>query len=226
VNFNEQIDLSSVQPSDLVLSGIGGAFVSGVAVLPGITTARFTISGLTTTEGSLTPSIVAGAITDTFGNPVAAFSATYQVDIGTVPYPIPLTPKNPVGSLIYDPAVAGVINFADDVDSFSLPVDPGQTITLVVTPTSTGLWPRVQLQAPSSAVIGSAVAETNGSNALMQTISATTGGIYTITVVGQSHTTGSYQLQVILNAAQEEEDFARSLERHVGHGSRHKCFVH
>src|SRR5262249_26386320 len=83
VNFNEPVDPSSVQTTDLVLSGIAGAFVSAVTVLRGNTTVRFTLGGITA-EGTLTASIAAGAITDAFGNPGAVFSASYTTDIGTV----------------------------------------------------------------------------------------------------------------------------------------------
>jgi hypothetical protein len=76
VNFNEAFSAGSLQASDLVLSGIAGATVTGVTALNGNTTARFTIGGITT-EGKLNASIAAGALTDTFGNPSTAFAAAY-----------------------------------------------------------------------------------------------------------------------------------------------------
>ena len=39
----------------------------------------------------------------------------------------------PQGSLVYDPSATGVIGFAGDTDNFTLNVDPGQTITVLVT---------------------------------------------------------------------------------------------
>jgi hypothetical protein len=158
-------------------------------------------------EGTLTASIAAGAITDAFGNPGAAFSANYNVDIGTVPYPTPLLAKLPLGSLIYDPSVSGNIGFAGDTDSFTLPVDPAQTITVLVTANSAGLQPTVTLTDPSNTVIGTATAAAAGQNAVIQTAPASTGGTYTMTVGGASGTTGNYTLQVILNAARELEGF-------------------
>src|SRR5215831_5159445 len=131
VNFNEPIDPASVQPGDLQLSGIAGSTVTAASVLPGNTTARFTIN--VPTEGAFTASIPAGVITDAFGNTGAAFTGTYVVDIGTVPYPTPLLAKNPQGSLIYDPSIAGNIGFAGDTDSFTLSLDPAQTVTAIVT---------------------------------------------------------------------------------------------
>ena len=53
---------------------------------PGDTTVRYTLSGITT-EGALTVTIAAGALTDAFGNPSPAFTGNYTLDIGTVPFP-------------------------------------------------------------------------------------------------------------------------------------------
>jgi hypothetical protein len=202
VTFNEPIDPASVQPGDLQLSGIAGSAVTAASVLPGNTTARFTLN--VPTEGALTASIPAGAITDAFGNSGAAFSGVYVVDIGTVPYPTPLLAKNPQGSLIYDPSIAGNIGFAGDTDSFTLAVDPAQTITAIVTG-SAGLQPSVELRNPDSTLIGSGAAAAAGQPALLQTAPAATGGTYTFTVSGAGGTTGNFSLQVILNAAKESE---------------------
>jgi hypothetical protein len=202
VNFNEPIDPASVQPGDLQLSGIAGSTVTAASVLPGNTTARFTIN--VPSEGAFTASIPAGAITDAFGNAGAAFTGTYVVDIGTVPYPTPLLAKNPRGSLIYDPSIAGNIGFAGDTDSFTLSLDPAQTVTAIVTG-SGGLQPKVELRNPASTVIGGATAAATNQSALLQTAPAATGGTYTFTVSGAGGTTGNFSLQVILNAARELE---------------------
>jgi hypothetical protein len=77
VNWNEAVDPTSVQTSDLTLSSNPGATVTGVSVINGNTT-RFTLS--IETGGSLTASIAAGAITDQFGNPNDAFSGNYTVE--------------------------------------------------------------------------------------------------------------------------------------------------
>jgi immune inhibitor InhA-like protein len=204
VTFNEPITPASVQPGDLLLSGIAGSTVVAASVLPGNTTVRFTINAAI--EGALTANIPAGAITDAFGNAGAAFTGTYVVDLGTAPYPTPLLAKKPQGSLIYDPSVAGNSNigFAGDTDSFTLAVDPDQAITAIVTG-SGGLQPKVELRNPASTVIGSATAAGAGQPALLQTAPAATGGTYTFTVSGVGGTTGNFSLQVILNAAIESE---------------------
>jgi hypothetical protein len=77
VNWNEALDPTSVQTSDLTLSGVPGATVTGVSVINGNMTTRFTLN--LQFGGSLTASIAAGAITDQFGNPNNAFSGNYTV---------------------------------------------------------------------------------------------------------------------------------------------------
>ncbi|MGE0103128.1 MAG: beta strand repeat-containing protein [Blastocatellales bacterium] len=202
VTFNEPIDPASVQVGDLILSGIPGSSVTAVSVLPGNTTVRFTLN--VNAEGALTATIPAGAITDVFGNLGAIFSGGYVVDIGTVPFPTPLLAKNPIGSLIYDPGISGNIGFAGDTDSFTLAIDPGQTVTALVSG-SGGLQASIELRDPSSTVIGSATASGANLPALLQTAPAVTGGTYTFTVGGAGGTTGNFTLQVMLNAALEEE---------------------
>ena len=77
VNFNEAVDAASVQTSDLTVSGTGVPSVTGVSVISGNMTARFTLH--MNFGGSLSASIAAGAIADQFGNPGAAFSGSYTV---------------------------------------------------------------------------------------------------------------------------------------------------
>src|SRR5215467_10085966 len=152
---------------------LGTLMVKRAVVLPGNTTARFTIN--VPSEGAFTASIPAGVITDAFGNAGAAFTGTYVADIGTVPYPTPMLARKPQGSLIYDPSVVGNSNigFAGDTDSFTLAIDPDQTITAIVTG-SGALQPRVELRNPDSTVIGSATAAGATQVALLQTAPAAT----------------------------------------------------
>src|SRR5262249_11899753 len=72
LNFNEPYALSSAQPTDFTLSQGHVASVSQVDA----DTLRLTLSGVTA-EGTLTVSMPAGAMTDVYGNPGAAFTASY-----------------------------------------------------------------------------------------------------------------------------------------------------
>ncbi len=78
VNFNEPVDVASVQTSDLTVTGNSGPTVTAVSVVNGSMTARFTLH--MNSGGTLTASIAAGAITDQFGNSGAAFSGNYTVE--------------------------------------------------------------------------------------------------------------------------------------------------
>jgi hypothetical protein len=77
VNWNMPVDPTSVQDSDLQLSGVA-ATVTGHSLSNGNMTVTFTINFTSIFSGTLTASIPAGAITDTFGNPSAAFSGNYN----------------------------------------------------------------------------------------------------------------------------------------------------
>ena len=207
VNFNEAVAPSTVTSSTLTLSGVPGAIVTGVTLLNGNTTAQFTLGNITT-AGTLSVSIAAGAVTDVYGNPGAAFSATYYVDAGTMAFPVPLTSVSPAGSQAYTNSTSvGYINADNSPDTFTLSVDPNQTITVLVTPTSSTLQPSVQLLDPANTVIGTATAAAANQDAVLETVAtdSPSTGTYKIVVSGASSTTGGYTLQVYLNAALELE---------------------
>ena len=117
---------------------------------------------------------------------------------------------------MYESTVTRVIAPAADSDSFTLSIDPGQTITVVVNSAAT-LQPKVELfrvKGKSLDRFGRASADAAGQDAVIQTI-RTPGTLagqrpdpqtYQVTVSGVSGTTGRYDLQVILNAAVEEEN--------------------
>jgi hypothetical protein len=78
VNFNEEIDPTSVDTSDLTLTGNAGGTVTSVTVINGNLTAEFHVHF--TFGGNVTADIPEGAITDQFGNPGAAFNGSYTVE--------------------------------------------------------------------------------------------------------------------------------------------------
>lgn len=211
LNFNEPYDFASAQPSDFA---VNQGSVSGVSPIDA-DTLRLTLSGVVA-EGTLTVSMNAGAMTDVYGNPGAAFSGSYTLDFGTFPYPTPLQPAAPAGSLIYQGSQVGIISPDGDSDSFSILVDPGQKITLTVDPADT-LQPIVELYRvddTGNLLIGSAMAGSPGLEAVLQTV-AGHGQIgvmgpgpktYLVTVRGADGSTGAYSVQMILNAAVENEN--------------------
>jgi hypothetical protein len=119
------------------------------------------------------------------------------------PFPTPLDPNLPAGSLIYSGSTSGTISIGE-TDSFTLSLDAHQTITVDVVP-SAPLAPRVEVRDPSNAVIASATAAGVGQEVVLETVPVTTAGTYTISVGGAGASTGAYTLNIILNAALENE---------------------
>jgi len=115
VNWNMAVDPSSVQDTDLQLSGNAGATVTGHTLMNGDMTVRFTLN--IPFGGNLTAHIAAGAITDTLGNPNADFSGSYTVE-GCPPRQYTITP----GTDTLIPGGADIGSHCDDcVTQVNLP---------------------------------------------------------------------------------------------------------
>jgi extracellular elastinolytic metalloproteinase len=210
VNFNEPYDPASIDTGDLTLS-MGS--VTGFSLVDA-DTVEYTLSGLTS-EGTLSIHVAAGAINDTFGNPIGAYDGTLLLDFGTLAYPVPLDAKLPLGSMVYDPGISGTLSLPSDVDSFTLSVDPGQRLTVILNPRSPGLRAKVELVATDvagSPVVATRTAALKGLDAVIQSyaVAAKPGfpnvaRTYMIIVTSVGGTVGDYDLQVVLNAAAETE---------------------
>ncbi len=200
VDFNETFDPTTLGPDDLVLSE---GSVVGDPVKVDTDTVSYEIGNISE-EGTLAVEMRAGALTDMHGNPMKAYSTSFDLDWDEYSYPTPLKAKTPAGSLIYDPVINGYISYAADSDRFTIDVDPDQTITLVVTPDA-GLVPNVTLSDSGSEIASGSAA--TGNQAVIQTARTTSAdtATYTIEVRGDGVTTGAYTLQLILNAAVENE---------------------
>jgi hypothetical protein len=201
VTFNEAVGASSIDVGNVALSQ--GSVVS--ATLVNSTTVAYTLSGVSS-EGTLTVTLPAGALTDAYGNPCAAYSGSFSLDIGTIPYPVPFMPVASGGSLTYSASVAANVGYGSDTDTFTLSLNAGQTITALVVPAA-GLRPSVQVKGPGGTVLGTATATAAGKDALLETVAVATTGTYSVTVSSTSVTTGQYTLQVTLNAALESESY-------------------
>ena len=158
-----------------------------------------------TTEGTLTASIAAGTILDTFGNPNAAFSANLSGGRGNHGLPHSIHRQESAGLDDLRPQPCRHRHLAGDTDAFTIAVDAGQTISVLVTPSGAGLQPTVQLRDPSNAIIATATAVQPGKRHCFRPHLPLAAGTYTIVVGGAASTAGGYTVQVILNAALEEE---------------------
>ncbi len=200
LNLNGTYAQSSVSNSSLVLDR---GFVTGVTFVDPSTIA-FSIAGLSG-EGPLGVQMPAGAITDLAGNPSVAYSTTLDLDFGTVPYTTPLTPLAPLGGGVYDPVVNGTIGATDDFDNFTLAVPAGQLLSVKVGPSAGTLQPQVTIYDPNGQIAGLATAAAVGGELVFSGHAPTIAGTYTISIGGANNSTGGYQVQVILNAALEQE---------------------
>jgi hypothetical protein len=198
LNFSTTINPSTVTASDLMLTGIPGASVTGVSMLPGNTTARFTISGVTQ-DGTLTASIASGAIVSSGGSSQPAFSGSYKV--------ASFLPRAPFGSLIYDWAFADSIGSAGALKRTTIKLDPNQTLSIVATPNGATLQPKITVFDSANNIVATSTAASAGSIALLQTAHTQLAAPedYTVQIEGIGGSTGSYSLQLTLNAAIEEE---------------------
>ncbi len=196
VNFDKPYAAASIGTNDLILSqGTVTAFT-----LLDADTVRYTVDGITR-DGTLSIQLPAGAVTDVSGNGSVAYAGSVLVDVSISSLATPAL-VNPSGSLIYDTSASGSIGQAGDVDSYTLDVNAGQTLTVIVT-TNGGLQGGLSVDGPGVSQSDSAVA----ANApfVAQTISVATSGTYTLGVSGLAGTVGSYTLRVVLNAAAESE---------------------
>jgi subtilisin family serine protease len=204
VNFDQPISAGSADVGDLALSqgSVTGATLldldSDAATYEAV---RYAVAGVTR-QADWIVTLPDGAVSDLDGNPVAAFSETFIVDTEAVPWTSPFVPITPEGSLIYEATVDGIVNPAADVDEFTIEVDPNQTVTAIVIPDA-GL--RAALTVSTASGSASALAGGIGQNAVVQTVAAPAGGgPVTISVASAGSTTGSYRIQVLLNAAAGE----------------------
>ncbi len=152
--------------------------------------------------------IPAAALRDTHGNPIAAYIGNFELDIDASSYTElagELAAQQPRGSLIYDPVVTASVGHTGDSDRFTLNVDPGQTITVVVNPDES-LSPTLSLIGPG--ISAGPISAAQGEDVVIQTAGLTmSSGEYTLTVSGEvfGGGKGGYSVQVILNAAVEQE---------------------
>ncbi len=201
VHFNEVIAPSSIGTDDLTLSI--GTVASATAL--DADSVRYTITGVNT-ETTLNVNLPVGKLSDPNGLVNReAFSASFFLDFATIAFPSTLVQQQPAGSMIYSASDTRLIGFTGDVDAYTLELAPNQKLSVVVTPISSTLQPRVEIFNTANVSQGFAFAPSAGTNAIIQTLTITNGGAYRIEVRGQSGTTGSFSTRVIVNSAVELE---------------------
>ncbi len=199
VHFNEAYDPATINNSNLTLSQ--GSVTGFTIVDP--QTVTYNLTGVTAVgplQISMPADTAADTVTDTFGNAGAPYSGSLLLINSPVPFPAPLLPVTPDGSLIYQNSTTGMIT-AGSVDAYSLTVAAGQTISVLVTPDS-GLQAQVSLSGSSATdFVASGASAAAGKLAVIQSVAVGTTDTYTLAVSGTNGTSGDYTIQVYLNAA-------------------------
>lgn len=187
VVFNEAYLSSSINDGNLMLNE---GNVTGFTLVNS-TTVTYSLNGLTSAS-SLSVSIKANAISDTNGGGNAAFAESFTLVTG-------LIEGLPAGSLVYEAEDGGDIATGGSSQSFSFNFAAGQIITAVVDPSSLR---NTKLVVTGPGISGSLSATgTQHNDVAIQDIVATTSGTYTFTTSSTSTgITGSYELEVFLNA--------------------------
>jgi hypothetical protein len=132
------------------------------------------------------------------------FLLTFTVDSTVRPFPSPLVPKLPFGSLVYDPLLSAEIVPPGDTDRYTIALDAGQVMS-VVAAASALIESAITVRGPGNNLIGTSVSGGPGSSPVIQALTIPTPGIYLIAVSGVGTNTGAYTLDITLNAAIEEE---------------------
>ena len=140
----------------------------------------------------------------------AVENADIEEDEGD-PFPLPLEPQSPLGSLIYAGTVYAAIA-GGDTDAFSIEVDPGHTISAIVRAAPT-LQARIALSEAGELLADQAAAGPGEAVILPLVETADRLGddealprSYALTVSGDHGSSGEYTLEVVLNALIEAED--------------------
>ncbi|MEE8451940.1 MAG: S8 family serine peptidase, partial [Thermoguttaceae bacterium] len=157
------------------------------------------------------------------GVPGGHFTVRFAADATAMPAAMSFGSVAPAGSLVARRSIAGAIGAADQTDLFPIDLGSGQTVTVVVEPDA-GLLLSIDLIDPDGVILGSATAAAAGQDVVLQTARTTTSGSYRL-VLGDAGSTGAtgvspvqtgehgqdargtYRLEVILNAAVEEESY-------------------
>lgn len=191
VTFSANVNVGTVGTNDLSLSS--GSVTAAQVLGPNIV--RYTLSGLNT-EGAVTLTMPTNAVFDTGGNGVNSFVANYDVDYTTTAFPTLLSVGSR-GTMHYSGTASGIVQSASDTDAFTVSLEAGQTVSVVLTGGAT-LRGAMSLTGPGG-VNASASASVVGGTATLSSVAITTPGLYTLAVSSLASTTGSYTARLDLN---------------------------
>ena len=153
-------------------------------------------------DDTYTLTLFASGFQNLVGIPLASdYVANFAVAQGTAPFTTPFTPVPPLGDLIYTSTDDPVLVTPTDVDSLTVSLNAGETLTLIGTPTTASLQLAITILDPNFNAIASTTAAAQGDNAVIETAPIATTGTYTIEIFDANGNIGLYSVQAYLNAA-------------------------
>lgn len=195
LDFSEPFDPATVQAQDLVLSR---GTVTGAQVLDA-DTVRYTLSGIAG-ETNLTFSLAGAAMTDVYGNPNSAYAGALVVDNSTTPFTGAFSPITFAGSPALKASGSTILQAVGDADTFTLPLDAGETFRGSVTPAA-GMQAKIDLYNPQNVLLASS----SQSGVFTPSVDAPASGDYRIVITALGGSTGTAQFNLQLNATSEVE---------------------
>ncbi|MEM4406647.1 MAG: hypothetical protein QXS68_06345, partial [Candidatus Methanomethylicaceae archaeon] len=216
--ISEDLAESGLGAEDVLLANIAnGRSYNPSSFIYDSETDIVTVQYANLTEGNYELTLISGesAFRDVAGNPLNGdtsdpepddFILHFNMDAPIASLPT-LNPTNPLGSLVYESEVSErALHNTGDEDLFTISLDPGQTLSVVVLPTYGDVRIALEVFDPEGGSLGYSEAEAGGRVVLLQTIPINTFGTYEI-VVKSLEGIGEYWLGVLLNAAVESEIF-------------------
>ena len=226
ITFDRRMDNANLDPADFLLEGDVSGSVDPIRYRYeiGATSTMFYLTYDGLTDDAYTLTLLSGdgrfedeAGYDLDGEPSASpippgvsgdgvaggdFARHFAVDAAIEPLPSTFIAHRPLGGLVYEASIAGVIQNAIDTDGYTFTVAAGQTLT-VVPGSGPSLVPEITLEddLPGGDPPAHAV------DALIQTEPVIETAEWTLTVAGSGGSTGTYEVAVLLNAAVEEEPY-------------------
>ncbi|MAE66557.1 MAG: hypothetical protein CMJ18_19990 [Phycisphaeraceae bacterium] len=218
--FDEPIDVSVLDASDVMLIGVLGGVRSPVSLEYDAAERILTVAFADLEDDRYTLTLFSGdgRIEDELGHdldgesgppsgdgaPGGDFAIEFAADRAATVVARPLNPLEPRGSLIFDATVRSYVYGVADHDVYHIDLEPGQTIA-VATEADSSLAGMLELLGPDGVSLGSAVAA-DGGDIVLPPIGVVTGGTYTL-IVGSVGPPGIHETRLVINAGVEHEAY-------------------
>ncbi|MFO0800663.1 MAG: M36 family metallopeptidase [Gemmataceae bacterium] len=196
VTFDGQIDPASVGPADLQVSQGTVTAANILSNTPSGAVVQYVVSGVTVAPPFVT--LPYGSVLDPFGFPVEEASGAFGGSFSQ------LAPFGPDGWGAYVGNTTGRISTFGEVDTYTVELDAGQTLTAAVDQLSS-LRAQLTVLDPTGAVVAIANSAATGDPAYTSAVVLSVPGKYSIQVSGTSNSTGPYRLRALVNVDVENE---------------------